>query len=81
MTKTCQPEESYYCRSYFLIRFLEDFRIKFGYSEKTTKFKKNFKFKFDANSVKSNFKWKIFSNFVAFSEYLNFIFKDESDDE
>ena len=24
-------------------------------------------------SVASNFKWKIFSNFVAFSEYLNFI--------
>ena len=39
--------------------------IKFGYSEKATKFEKIY-------SVTSNFKWKIFSNFVAFSEYPKF---------
>ena len=45
---------------------------KFGYSEKTTKFKKNLPLKIWRYLVTSNFKWKIFSNFVAFSEYPNF---------
>ena len=42
--------------------------VKFGYSEKATKFEKIFHLKFDATqySVMSNSKWKIFSNFVAF---------------
>ena len=42
--------------------------IKFGYSEKATKFEKNLPPKILSYSVVSNFKWKIFSNFVAFSE-------------
>ena len=48
-------------------------KLKFGYSEKATKFKKYIPLKFDAMySLTSNFKWKIFPNFVAFSEYPNF---------
>ena len=46
--------------------------LKFGYSEKATKFGKNLPLKILRYSVTSNFKWKIFSNFVAFSEYPNF---------
>ena len=47
--------------------------LKFGYSEKATKFEKNLPLKIWCYSVMPNFfKWKIFSNFVAFSEYLNF---------
>ena len=46
--------------------------VKFGYSEKVTKFEKNLPLKIWRYWVASNFKWKIFSNFVAFSEYPNF---------
>ena len=42
--------------------------LKFGPSEKGTKFEKNLPLKIWHYSVTSNFKWKIFSNFVAFSE-------------
>ena len=45
-------------------------KVKFGYSERATKFEKIFNLKFD---VTEYFKWKIFSNFAAFSEYPNFI--------
>ena len=48
------------------------FHLKFGYFQKATKFLKNLQFTTWRNSVTSNFKWKIISNFVAFSEYLNF---------
>ena len=41
-----------------------DLLLKFGYSEKATKFEKNFHLKFDVTEM--------FSNFVAFSEYPNF---------
>ena len=44
--------------------------VKFRYSEKGTNLKKIFHLWFD--SVASNVKWKIFSNFVVFSEYINF---------
>ena len=40
------------------------FSVKFGYSEKATKFEKIFHLKFDVTEM--------FSNFVAFSEYPNF---------
>ena len=48
--------------------------LKFGYSEKATKFEKNLPHKIWRYWVASNFKWKIFSNFVAFSEYPNFTY-------
>ena len=51
-------------------------RLKFRYSEKSTKFEKNLPLKIWRYWVVSNFKWKIFSNFVAFSEYPNFIKKN-----
>ena len=47
-------------------------QLKFGHSEKYTKFEKNLPLKIWRYSVVSNFKWKSFSNFVAFSEYPNF---------
>ena len=47
--------------------------VKFRYCEKATKFEKNLPHKIGRYSVMSNFTWKIFSNFVAFSEYPNFI--------
>ena len=48
-------------------------RLKFGYSEKATKFEKIFHLKFDViEYVASNFKSNFFSNFEAFSEYPNF---------
>ena len=46
--------------------------LKFGYSEKATKFEKKIPLKIWCYSVTSNFKLKIFSNFVAFSEYPSF---------
>ena len=46
--------------------------LKFEYSEKATKLKKNLPHKIWRSWVASNFKWTIFSNFVAFSEYPNF---------
>ena len=46
--------------------------VKFGYSEKANFFEKNLPLKIWCYSVTSNFKWKVFSNFVAFSEFLNF---------
>ena len=50
--------------------------LEFEYSEKATKFEKIFHLKFDVTEyrVASSFKRKIFSNFMAFSKYLNFIF-------
>ena len=48
------------------------FLLKFGYSEKATKFEKNLPLKIWRYWVASNFKWIFFSNFVAFSEYPNF---------
>ena len=50
------------------------FKIKFGYCEKVTTFEKNLPLKIWRYSLTSNFKWKIFSNFVAFSECLNFTY-------
>ena len=47
-------------------------KVKFGYSEKATKFEKNLPLKIWRYWVASNLKKKIFSNFVAFSEYPNF---------
>ena len=46
------------------VTWQEKLALKFGYSEKATKFEKIFHLKFDAT--------QIFSNFVAFSEYPNF---------
>ena len=47
--------------------------LKFGRSENGTKFEINLPLSNRHYSVASNVKWKIFSNFVAFSEYLNFM--------
>ena len=46
--------------------------LKFGLSEKGTKFEKNLPLSIWHYSVASNFKLKIFSNFVPFSECSNF---------
>ena len=51
---------------------LFQFWVKFGLSEKGTKFKKNLPLKIWRYWVTSNFKWKIFWNFVPFSESPNF---------
>ena len=53
--------------SYWLCWF-----IKFGRSEKGTKFEKNLLLKIWCCSVASNSNWKIFSNFVPFSECPNY---------
>ena len=50
-------------------------KVKFGCSEKDTKFEKNL----PLYTVVSNFKWKIFSNFVFFSECPNFNIPNETD--
>ena len=54
-----------------LFRFVK-FLIKFGQTEKGTKFEKNLPLSIQFYSVVSNLKWKIFSNFVPFSEGPNF---------
>ena len=58
----------------FVTPFLKlQYGSKFGCSEKATNFEKNLPLKIWGYSVTSNFKWNIFSNFVAFSEYPNFM--------
>ena len=54
----------------------KNFSVKFGYSEKATKFEENIPLKIWRYPVTSNFRWKIFSNFVAFSEYPNFTYRE-----
>ena len=46
--------------------------VKFGYSEKATKFEKTFHLKFDATQYCQILSGRFFSNFVGFSEYPNF---------
>ena len=46
--------------------------LKFGYSEKATKFEKIFHVKFDVTEQCQILSGRFFSNFVAFSEYPNF---------
>ena len=46
--------------------------LKFRYSEKGTNLKKSSTYNLTLLSSVKCYKWKIFSNFVAFSEYLNF---------
>ena len=52
--------------------YYKNLLLKFGRSEKGTKFEKNLPLSIWRYSVASNFKWKIFSNFVPFSECPNF---------
>ena len=49
------------------------FLLKFRLSEKERKFEKNLPLKIWHYWVSSNFRWNIFSNFLSFSESLNFI--------
>ena len=65
----------------FLVRVLDyennfylvlSFLIKFGYSNKASKFEKNLPLIIWLYWGASNFKWKFSSNCVAFSEYPNF---------
>ena len=49
-----------------------DCEVKFGYSEKATKFEKIFHLKFDVTEQRQILSRRFFSNFVAFSEYPNF---------
>ena len=57
----------------FKLSFVEkSISLKFGHSEKATKFEKNLPLKIWRYSLASNFKWNFFSNSVAFSEYPNF---------
>ena len=49
--------------------------LKFGHSEKATKFEKIFHLKFDVTEYRQILSGNFFSNFVVFSEYPNFTFK------
>ena len=53
-------------------KYLRKTLIKFGYSEKATKFEKIFHLKFDVTEYHQILSARFFSNFVAFSEYPNF---------
>ena len=48
-------------------------KVKFRYSEKASKFEKIFHIKFDFTEYRHILSGRFFSNFVAFSEYPNFI--------
>ena len=56
-----------------LIYLNKGFLVKFGYSEKATKFEKNLPFKIWRYSVTSNFKWKIFSHKIKSRMGQNFV--------
>ena len=49
------------------------FPLKFRYSEKASKVWNNLPLSFDVYLSNFQTKWEIFSNYVAFSQYLNFI--------
>ena len=58
-------------KSNSFVRFLGELRIKFIYSEKATKFCKNFTLLLTVCTVVKS-KVKISQNFAAFSKYMNF---------
>ena len=59
---------------FFIVKLNMYYCVKFGYSEKATKFeKKSSTYNFTLlSSGRVKFKWIFFTNFVAFSEYPNF---------
>jgi hypothetical protein len=48
------------------------YKVKFRFSKKATNVLQNFPYSFDVTKTYVRSKWKIFSNFVAFSQYVNF---------